>query len=56
MVAAEQPGHLGAERRGDLRRLGQQEVAGEDGRRLPQRALTLSTVRRVVASSMTSSW
>ena len=31
----QQPGHLGPERCGDLRRPGQQEVAGEDGGQVP---------------------
>ena len=30
-MRAEVAGHLGTERRGDLRRLRQQEIAGEDG-------------------------
>ena len=57
IVRGQQPGHLDAERGGDLRRPGQQEVAGEDGAQVAPAGVDAgSTPRRVTASSMTSSW
>ncbi len=53
--AGEQAGDLGAERGGDLRCPRQQEVAGQDRLEVPHFAFTVSTPRRVSASSITSS-